>query len=183
MLKILLKLTCAITDLGLLRRVLTKVNNLKAKYLHWTLLSLCFLPRHPGPDIHEVGTQMVTDSTASTFSVAQHTYGSNNSPKEHYFIFKQQMCVSAETRSWDAPDRTNLSSLSMLGEGTLDRGLPEFEHSDPASVPNESSWFSMSSSLTHLWQTLCWQGRMRGCVNSSLQMGQISSRSMFLMGT
>lgn len=69
----------------------------------------------------------------------------------------------------------------MEGEGTLDLGLPGTEHSEPAS--NESSWFSISSSLTHLWQTLCWQGRMRGWVNSSLQMGQISSRSMFLIGT
>lgn len=37
----------------------------------------------------------------------------------------------------DPPDRTSLSSLSMDGEGTLDRGLPGREHSEPAS--NESS--------------------------------------------
>lgn len=81
----------------------------------------------------------------------------------------------------DPPDRTSLSSLSIEGEGTLDLGLPGREHSEPAS--KESSWFSISSSRTHLWQTLCWQGRIRGCVNSSLQIGQISSLSMFLIGT
>ncbi|TNN55923.1 hypothetical protein EYF80_033859 [Liparis tanakae] len=51
-------------------------------------------------------------------------------------------------------------SLSMDGEGTLDLGLPGREHSEPAS--KESSWFSISSSLIHLWQTLCWQGRISG---------------------
>lgn len=81
----------------------------------------------------------------------------------------------------DPPDLTSLSSLSMEGEGTLDLGLPGREHSEPAS--KESSWLSISSSLTHLWQTLCWQGRINGWVKSSLQMGQISSRSMFLIGT
>lgn len=79
------------------------------------------------------------------------------------------------------PDLTSLSSLSMEGEGTLDLGLPGREHSEPAS--KESSWFNMSSSLTHLWQTLCWQGRISGWVKSSLQIGQISSLSMFLIGT
>lgn len=81
----------------------------------------------------------------------------------------------------DPPDLTSLSSLSMEGDGTLDLGLPGREHSDPAS--KESSWFIISSSLTHLWQTLCWQGRISGWVKSSLQMGQISSLSMFLIGT
>lgn len=80
------------------------------------------------------------------------------------------------------PDRTSLSSLSMLGEGTLDRGLPGREHSDPPSALKESSLLSIRSSLTHLWQTLCWHGKMRGCVKSSLHIGQMSSRSMFLMG-
>lgn len=50
----------------------------------------------------------------------------------------------------NAPDLASLSSLSMLGEGTLDRGpgLPGREHSDPAS--KESSWFNSNSSRTHL---------------------------------
>lgn len=81
----------------------------------------------------------------------------------------------------DPPDLTSLSSLSMEGDGTLDLGLPGMEHSEPAS--KESSWFIISSSRTHLWQTLCWHGRMSGWVKSSLQMGHISSLSMFLMGT
>lgn len=79
------------------------------------------------------------------------------------------------------PDLTSRSSLSTDGDGTLDLGLPGKEHSEPAS--KESSWLISSSSRTHLWQMLCWQGRMRGWVKSSLQLGQISSRSMFLMGT
>lgn len=81
----------------------------------------------------------------------------------------------------DPPDLTSLSSLSMDGEGTLDLGLPGMEHSEPAS--NESSWLSISSSRTHLWQMLCWQGRISGWVKSSLHIGQISSLSMFLIGT
>lgn len=81
------------------------------------------------------------------------------------------------------PDRTSRSSLSMLGDGTLERGLPGLEHSDPPSALKESSLLSRSNSLTHLWHTLCWQGRMSGCVKSSLHIGQMSSRSMFLIGT
>lgn len=71
----------------------------------------------------------------------------------------------------------------MLGDGTLARGLPGLELSDPASVLRESSWLGMSSSRTQRWHTLCWQGNTSGCVKSSLQMGQISSRSKLFIGT
>lgn len=74
-----------------------------------------------------------------------------------------------------------LSILSMLGEGSRIRGLLWLELSDPTSL-NESSSISKSS-FTHLWQILCWQGRISGWVNSSLHAGQMSSLSIFLMVT
>lgn len=79
------------------------------------------------------------------------------------------------------PGLLSLSILSMLGEGRRSRGLPWLELSDPMSL-NESSSVSKSS-FTHLWQILCWQGRINGWVNSSLHAGQISSLSIFLMVT
>lgn len=74
-----------------------------------------------------------------------------------------------------------LSILSKLGEVTQSRGLLWLELSDPTSL-NESSSVSKSS-FTHLWQILCWQGRINGWVNSSLHAGQMSSLSIFLMVT
>lgn len=115
-------------------------------------------------------------------STSPHWFVQNKNPscKEYVYLIYREINIFGFLPR-DPPDRTSLSSLSMEGEGTLDLGLPGMEHSEPAS--KESSWFSISSSLTHLWQTLCWQGRISGWVKSSLQIGQISSLSMFLIGT
>lgn len=82
---------------------------------------------------------------------------------------------------WYIPDLLILSILSMLEAEILIRGLLWLEDSEPPSAKESSN--AKSISFTHLWQTLCWQGRISGWVNNSLHAGQISSLSIPLMAT
>lgn len=82
---------------------------------------------------------------------------------------------------WYIPDLLILSILSMLEAEILIRGLLWLEDSEPPSAKESSN--AKSISFTHLWQILCWQGRISGWVNNSLHAGQISSLSIPLMAT